>query len=127
VEGKLFKSIGKNYLVLKDFNFKLIDNGDSFLKSRTKPLFYKSAHGINIGLKITYPKKYSVDYLVKNKIVENKIGKYINRAIKNEKNTILFNYIRVLKKNGIEVSEYNDFKEIGDKSLNKKDLIVLIK
>jgi len=127
VEGKILKSIDKKYSILKDFNFKLIDRGDPFLKERNNPLIYKSANGMSIALKIRYPKEYKVDYLIKNTMIDNETGKYICRATKKKGNLILLNYIRILKKNIIEPSEYKDFKTIGDNTLIKKDFIVFIK
>jgi len=124
VEGKLLKHLNKKTLILKDFNFKLINPDNVFLKQRTMPMLLSAANGISIKLNVHYPKKLIVDYVITVPKIDNKLGTYYNSIKKIKKGLIELEYIRLIKNNVILPKDYKEFKKVVDNILSKKNLII---
>jgi len=126
VEGKLLKHLNKKTLILKDFNFKLINPRNVFLKKREFPLLLPVANGISIKLEIHYPKKLIVDYLISNVKIDNTFGTYFNCVHKVKKGLVELEYTSLIKSNLILPKDYKQFKEVVDKPMNKKNMAIFI-
>jgi hypothetical protein len=124
VEGKLLKHLNKKTLILKDFNFKLINPRNVFLKQRAFSLLLPLANGISVNLNIHYPKKLIVDYVIANSNIDNQLGTYSNSVKKVESCLIELKYTRLIKNNAILPKDYKTFKKVADNILNRRNLII---
>ena len=124
LEGKLLKSIKKGFLVFPGIKFHPLTKYDSFLKKRFTPLILNNAQGLELRLKIKYPETMNIDYMIKDRNIENDFGVFVNKVHKISKGLISLKYIHGIKKSIINPDEYSQIKDIIDIVNTEKPLLI---
>ena len=124
LEGKFLKEINKGYLMLDKFNFSPISKRDSFLTKRSTPLILDSTNMIELDLNVKYPEKMTVDYMIKEKMIKNDLGVFINKIKKNSKGLVSIKYVRSINRSIIDPSDYLKFKKILDNINRSRALLI---
>lgn len=124
LEGKILKTLQKGYLIFKGINFQPVSPGNSFLKKRLNKMILSGTQVFKLNLNIKYPETLSIDYMVKNKKIENSLGVFVNNIKKVSKGLIHLECIRGIKKAIINPDEYSKIKSILDYSNIEKPLLI---